>query len=117
MSYIRYDKFGRSEFFSNISGEDKLRDKKMTDSKLNITAITEQTKLLRSKIRFIEKFTDFQKEINLNEIKDLRETNNSLSESVEAALKGFDISLNNLQLEFNSLFDNSVEATIQILYL
>ena len=34
----------------------------MTELKSSLTAIIEQTKLLRSQMRFIEKFTDFQKE-------------------------------------------------------
>ena len=52
----------------------------------------------------------------MNEVKELREGNNSLKESVESSLNAFDISLSNLQSEKKSFIDNSVNATIQILY-
>ena len=46
----------------------------------------------------------------------MREVNASLSESVEEYLKGFDTSLNILQIESNNIcVDISVEATMQIL--
>ena len=45
----------------------------------------------------------------------MREANISLSESAEASLKVFDMSLKNLQSEYNNFVDISVKATIQIL--
>ena len=39
-------------------------------------------------------FTNIEKEIRLNEIKELREADNSLSENVEVSYKAFDMSLN-----------------------
>ena len=46
----------------------------------------------------------------------MREATNSPSESVEAYLKNFGMSLKNLQLEDKSFIDDSVEATLQTFY-
>ena len=47
--------------------------------------------------------------------KKIREHSHSLRERVDRSLKRFDITLNNLQLEYNMFIYNSVETTIQIL--
>ena len=52
----------------------------------------------------------------LSEIKQKRESNDSLHESVESCLKAFNISLQNSQLENKEFIDNSVKATMRILY-
>ena len=104
MSYVSYEKFVRSEFYYNVSGIKKFLHKSfdevnrslhefMTVLKLNLTKVTEQSELLQSGIIFIEKNdNDFEKQINLNEIKELREVDFSLHESVYSSLKAFDIS-------------------------
>ena len=55
-------------------------------------------------------FKVFREKINLNEIKKLREVHISLNESVEATLKAFGISLNDLQLEQSNFIDNSFKS-------
>ena len=75
----------------------------MTELKWKVTSITERTKPLQSKMDFIEKdFVDFRKERNLNEIKELKETKNSLHEIVEAFLQAFDSSSNKLHSKYNN---------------
>ena len=50
-----------------------------------------------------------------NEIEGLWKAENSLSESIEASPKAFDMFLIDKRLE-NEFLDNSVKATIQLLY-
>ena len=46
----------------------------------------------------------------------MRETNNSINESVEASSEEFVISLNILQLQYNIFIVTYVTATVQVLY-
>ena len=65
---------------------------------------------------FIEKnFNDFSKELRIIQIEELREANNSLSESVQAPSKAFDMPLTILKLEHNNFLDFSINAKIQVL--
>ena len=124
MSYISFDKFGRSELNYNVSGKDRnynvsgkdrLQDKTMTEIKSSLMTITEQGQLLHNKIKFIQKnLNDFKKEMNFNEVKELREAIISLMESAEASLKTFDMSSNNLQLEYNNHGRFLIKPTIRI---
>ena len=73
MSFSSYDKFGRSEFFYSVSERYKLQHKNTTEIKSNLTTKKQQRKLLQSEMSYIkENFNNFQKEINLEEIKDMR---------------------------------------------
>ena len=45
----------------------------------------------------------------------MRDSKNSLSDSVQASLEAFDTSSNNSQLDYNKFLNNSAKATIQIL--
>ena len=86
----------------------------MTKLKSNLTTITEQTKDWQGEMTFIEKYFDhFWREINLIVNKELRESNNSLHESVEPSLKAFDMSLNSLQSAHKKIMDIFVKATTQ----
>ena len=92
MSCISFNNFGESERYYNVSGKVKLQDKSMTEFKLNLTTLAELIKIIQSKINFIEKnSTDFKKEINSNEIKELREASSSLNKNVESSLKALDV--------------------------
>ena len=55
--------------------------------------------------------------MNVNEIKQLKEANDSLSESVKASLKTFKMSWNDLQNEYNILRDTSVKTTLQLFHV
>ena len=72
MSYIAYDKSGRSELDYDVSGKHKLQDENKTELKSNLTIVNDQTKLLRSKINFIENNFNYSKETILNTIEEMR---------------------------------------------
>ena len=84
MSSIRFDKTGRSELFYSVSGKAELQNKRMTEitSKKNKNNYAQRT--FQSKA-FFEKsnFNGYEEEINLNEMKELKETNIPLKESIE----------------------------------
>ena len=74
-------------------------------------------KIARSEIIFKEDhFKDFQKEMNIIEMKEFRETNISLFRSVNSSLKALDISLSITKFEYTSFIDSPVEATMQVLH-
>ena len=52
----------------------------------------------------------------MNEIRELSKTKFSLSESVEASLKAFDVSLSEVHLNYIYFKDKSNKASIQVLY-
>ena len=91
----------------------------MTKVKLNLTTVTEQMKLLQSKMNSRGKsIIDFKKGTYLYENKKFKEEANiSLKKSVEASLKATDMSFNCLQNEYKNLIDNSGRTTIQLLMI
>ena len=55
------------------------------------------------------------KKKKLNTNKELRATNNLPTESVEASLEEFDMSLNNIWLEYRNFLDKTVTAVLQVI--
>ena len=72
MSYSRYDKFGRSELYYNVSGKNNLQDKILMKSivgyainlhnlKKILTTKTEQKRGIQNKVKIIEKTLEISK--------------------------------------------------------
>ena len=95
MSNVSYNKFGRGNLYYDVSGKVKLLDRNIKEVKLKLTTKTGQSKFLRGKSNFSKQTFIGSK----TEIKELREANNSLNESVEASSKLFDRLLKSLELE------------------
>ena len=69
------------------SGEDNIQDKNMTELKMSLRTITEQTEFLQSNIKIREiAFND-----SITEYKEMRDTS-AINESVEVSFNGFDMS-------------------------
>ena len=108
---------GSSELHYNVSGKHKIRDKIIMELKYRIAAITDQIKNTQNKIKVIESNLNVLiNETKLKEKKELTEAKKSVNESTEAAVKTFNVSENNLELEQQTLIDKSFKATIHTLY-
>ena len=84
MRFENYDEFIRSIFFYIIPWKDKLKIISMTELEMNSTRITERSNLQQKWIDFLEKRIFLEK-------KDSGEAKVSISESVQASLKTFEV--------------------------
>ena len=84
----------------------------MTELELKLTTISKQK--IQSKITFLNiNFNDCKGGSNSYQVKEVRDVNNSLNESVHASLKALDISFTNIKLESCNSHDTPVGATLQ----
>ena len=89
----------------------------MTELNLIITTLKEEIKFIQSNVIYMESyFKDFEKQLNLIEIKEMRKAKNSLIDCVKASLKAFAMTLKSLQLEYINSIDIFVNFTLQILF-
>ena len=92
-----------------------MNDKRGTLTKLSLVFITwlnREKKKKHKKTQLWKKTTT--EKINIKETNFLRVSSTTLSETVEASLEGFDVSLNTLRLE--EILDSIVRTTIRILW-
>ena len=73
MNCIKYDNFGWSEHYYNLSGKNSSHEKSMTELRLILTTVTEQTKLVQSKTNFMKNnLNDFKKEKQFYQIRNYK---------------------------------------------